>query len=201
MIHPSKIRHARISPFPLFLVAFCALGLGVEAHASILSHLLNRSQNRFLPANQAFVLKASRAAQNRVLLAWKLAPGYYLYRKQFRFAVLAPSRARLAAPDFPKATLKDDGTFGWVHVFFNRLTLILHVHRTEGQPLSLSIRYQGCSEKGLCYPPIIRKISLPAASTRSGSGPSASGNASLFTANPARLAQNAPLWAGFLAFV
>ncbi len=185
----------------LLLAAFCLLGLGLQAHASILSRLLNHSPNRFLPAHQAFVLVATRTAANRVQLVWKLAPGYYLYRRKFRFAVLAPSGTQLAAPDFPKATLKDDGTFGWVHVFFNHLTLLLHIHRTNGQPLRLSIRYQGCSEKGLCYPPIIRRIALPAASMSSRPKPAPIRDTDLFSANPAHLAQQAPLWAGFLAFV
>ncbi|MHB1544542.1 MAG: protein-disulfide reductase DsbD [Gammaproteobacteria bacterium] len=201
MLHLFRTRRSRVPPHSFFLFALCALALGAGAHASILSNLLNHSGNRFLPANQAFVLKATRTAQNRVLLVWRLAPGYYLYRLNFRFAVLTPSETRLAAPHFPKATLKNDGTFGWVHVFFNHLTLVLDVHRTEGKPLTLSIRYQGCSEKGLCYPPIIRRIGLPASSIESVPTPPATGGSNLFAANPARLAQSAPLWAGFLAFV
>lgn len=202
MIHVCKPGRSRTSVrLPvLALLSVFALVLGVAAHASILSHLLSHSKSRFLPANQAFVLQAERVAQNRIQLTWKLAPGYYLYRKRFHFEVLAPAGTQLAAPLFPEATLKDDGTFGWVHVFFNHLTLMLHLHRTAGRPVTLAIRYQGCSEKGLCYPPMHRTITFPASAITTvppATRPAPGG----LTANPARLAQSAPLGIAFLAFV
>ncbi len=146
----------------LWLPALFLAGPQACAQPSILSRLLAHGSHRFLPENQAFVLNASRPDRESLMLTWTLAPGYYLYRRQFRFRVLTPSHVRLGAPEFPAATLRNDGTFGIVHVFFSHLALPLPVYGTDGRALKLEVRYQGCSAAGLCYPPVHRTLNLPA---------------------------------------
>jgi thiol:disulfide interchange protein DsbD len=201
--HPRPFRPRRLLP----LAALILLGLGVNAQASILSRLLAHEPHRFLPATRAFRFHATRLNRETLRLVWHLAPGYYLYRRQFRFRVVVPARARLGAPRFPRATLRNDGTFGIVHVFFNRLALPLPVYGTQGQALTLKVRYQGCSVAGLCYPPIHRTLFLPASQVRPAptadriTQPSLAGSLGNLRHEAGRLTLHAPLGLAILAFV
>jgi thiol:disulfide interchange protein DsbD len=190
----------------LSLTALLLVGLTAGAQASILSRLLARGSHHFLPVNQAFVLNASRPDRETVMLTWTLAPGYYLYRHQFRFQVTVPPHTRLGAPQFPPATLRNDGTFGIVHVFFNHLALPLPVYGTKGQALTLKVRYQGCSAAGLCYPPVHRTLMLPASFVQP-SSPHVRGHSTLIGSlgnlerKAGHLTLGAPLGLSILAFV
>ncbi len=201
-------------PSPRSSTLFCALSLTAlllagptaGARPSILSRLLARGSHHFLPVNQAFVLRATRPDRETVMLTWRLGPGYYLYRRQFRFRVMAPAHTRLGAPLFPASTLRNDGTFGIVHVFFNRLALPLPVYGTHGQALILKVRYQGCSAAGLCYPPVHRTLSLPASHIQPSSHdrkthPTLFGSFGNLERKAGHLTLHAPLALAILAFV
>ncbi len=125
----------------------------------------------FLSADQAFVLTTE--LDNGVLRAhWQMPDGYYLYRHRFEFAVPAGSPFVLGEADIPKGKVKNDEYFGEVQVYYHEVTARVPVSRTEGAAplLDVAITYQGCADRGLCYPPQTKHVSFPAQSIAAAAG-------------------------------
>ncbi|HEX4869216.1 MAG TPA: protein-disulfide reductase DsbD [Moraxellaceae bacterium] len=105
-------------------------------------------QPAFLRAEEAFQLVPSRTATG-VTLAFEVTPGHYLYRDRFRFSAEGPGLTP-GEPAFSAAgEWKDDPSFGRVRVYHESVTVTLPL-RGEGR---LRVRWQGCADAGLCYPP------------------------------------------------
>lgn len=107
-----------------------------------------------LPIDRAFALTATRQDDGHIELQWKIAPGYYLYQERFSFR---QNDSNLAAPELQgNAQTKDDPTFGVTTVFHDRATATIPVAPTASGPVE--VRYQGCQDKGICYPPLLRHV-------------------------------------------
>lgn len=130
----------------------------------------NLASQEFLHPDVAFVLSADAADPDTVRVRWTIADGYYLYRDKFKFSVKDEEGSKIGSVTFPSGKMKEDEYFGRVEVFYNSVEGAVSLERTaEGViELTLDIKYQGCAEAGLCYPPITKSVplSLPA-----GSGP------------------------------
>lgn len=111
-----------------------------------------------LKATQAFEMQAPRWDGKDVELSWTIAPGYYLYRD--RIQVQAPAGAPAGKLDLPAAQEHDDPAFGRVAIYRDRLTA-RYIPTTPGAR-RLEITVQGCADRGVCYPPLTRAVSLPA---------------------------------------
>jgi len=123
-------------------------------------------------AEQAFRFTAEVAAPDRLRLTWEIADGTFLYQEKIRIAVAdAPNVAlgpyELPEPEIKSDTARPDGTIGDVAVYQHRIDLSLPLLRGAPEPtgLKLVVKYQGCAERGICYPPVTRQImlDLPAA--------------------------------------
>jgi thioredoxin:protein disulfide reductase len=122
---------------------------------SLLSFLTgNRgpAPQEFLPPDEAFKAQAVRR-DGGVALAWDIAPGYYLYREQF--AVTADGAALPA--EFPQGRIISDEFFGDVQVFYDSASTWVEL---PAGAESLQVRYQGCAEDGICYPPTTWTVTL-----------------------------------------
>ena len=112
----------------------------------------------FLPVEQAFRLETEQRADT-ILLHWRIAEGYYLYRNRLAFALPPGSPLVLGTPRIPPGQPKDDPFLGRTIVFHDQLTVTIPVRTAKpgqklgGGDISLTVRYQGCAAKGLCYPP------------------------------------------------
>jgi thiol:disulfide interchange protein DsbD len=114
----------------------------------------------FLDPEQAFQLKAERQDAHTVKLEWRIAPGYKLYREQFQFS---SEKEKLGKPVFPAGERKYDENLGQeVETYHDRVAVILPL-ATAPESFDLNVRYQGCAEAGLCYPPITKTLSIAAA--------------------------------------
>ncbi|NQD35466.1 protein-disulfide reductase DsbD [Permianibacter sp. IMCC34836] len=146
------------------LIALCALFLAPPpAHAASASELLraaadNGQNEEFLKVDQAFQAEVSRL-DNDILIRFTIAPGYYLYRDQFRFKA---DGATFAAPQFPDGKLKHDEFLGEQIVYFKFAEIRLPIAQASGD-FELKMTFQGCAEAGLCYPPTTRKFSITGA--------------------------------------
>lgn len=116
----------------------------------------------FLPVEQAFVLKTDTSDPARTELTWIIADGNFLYNERFTFK----SRSGDLKPGKPEysdaGTPKDDPAFGPVHIHHDRISVLLP-HTGQG---TLRVSWQGCSEKGLCYPPQHRDIVVGAVANK-----------------------------------
>ena len=104
----------------------------------------------FLDPDQAFQVSARALGGKSIELTFKVAPGYYLYREQFRFSAAGAS---LGAPDLPRGKVKYDETFQKdVETYRDVLHIALPVESADRR-FALVVTSQGCSDAGLCYPP------------------------------------------------
>ncbi|ROR29597.1 protein-disulfide reductase DsbD domain-containing protein [Inmirania thermothiophila] len=113
----------------------------------------------FLPADEAFVLSVDAPAPDRLVVRWEIAEGYYLYRSRLAFAAAEPD-AVLGPPRLPPGRATEDAFLGRQEVYHRRVAVEVPV-RWQGKPrrmLTLEVRYQGCAEAGLCYPPLARTV-------------------------------------------
>ncbi len=128
-------------------------------------------QDELLPADRAFQLQYQVAGPDRLKLQWQIAEGYYLYRRQFQLRSLTPG-VEPGPLQLPPGKPKKDPEFGTTEVYYHQVEARVPLRKRPPQatPLTLEVRYQGCAERGVCYPPIVKTIQLrlPASSSPTG---------------------------------
>lgn len=112
----------------------------------------------FLPVDQAFELQPLERRDGKLMVSWRIARQYYLYRERLKFTLLEPAGARLSKPALPTAAKYKDEYFGEVEIY--RETLRAELPYSDKGPVKLSVAYQGCADKGLCYPIQTRTLEL-----------------------------------------
>jgi thiol:disulfide interchange protein DsbD len=108
----------------------------------------------FLDPAVAFKFSASEQP-GEVLVHYKIADGYYMYRERFSFAT-RNGTVTIGDPQLPAGHVKFDQTFGKnVETYRNELTIRVPVKQAAG-PFDLAVTSQGCADAGICYPPMER---------------------------------------------
>lgn len=146
-----------IRTLPALLLLFLASLLAPAASAAI-------TQDDLLPVDEAFVLTATAPARDRIEIRWKITDGYYLYRH--RTGVEADAGFVAQPLQLPKGKANRDEFFGDVETYRGELVATLPGRPASGtDSVSLKIKYQGCADAGICYPPQTRtlKVALPPA--------------------------------------
>ncbi len=113
------------------------------------------NDNEFLKVDEAFVFNFYQN-KNRLEVNFDIAEGYYLYRHQFKFKSNA---ARFSEVTLPTGTDHEDEFFGVQKVFTESLAFSVDIEQANAND-SIKITYQGCAEKGLCYPPTTKIVQL-----------------------------------------
>jgi len=146
----------------------------------------------FLPPDEAFKLTADVQDSKTLLAHWKIADGYYLYKKKIKLTLGEAPGLGIESVDLPAGEIKNDEYFGRLEVYHHDTTVRI---RLAGEPgaasaLTLKATYQGCAEAGICYPPIDRQIALalPAEATP----PAPATRAAATHAPPAQSTEPAP---------
>ncbi len=111
----------------------------------------------FLPVHEAFKLSLVQADAQTVKLRFVATDGYYLYRHRFQFRT-EPADIRLGAPNIPEGEAKHDEFFGDVEVYHG--VLDIELPRNDPRAFTLLVGYQGCADKGLCYPPETARLNI-----------------------------------------
>jgi thiol:disulfide interchange protein DsbD len=118
------------------------------------------SKPKFLPADQAFGLSIEVCDKNALLANFRVTPGYYLYRDKISFSI-ADGKTRIARVELPKGEEKDDPNFGRIEVYHQSIQARIALENADpAKLLTLNVSYQGCSDKGLCYPPIEKQVTV-----------------------------------------
>lgn len=119
------------------------------------SDSLFSNDDEFLKVDQAFVFNFDQE-NNQLNISFDISEGYYLYRHQFKFS---SENARFSPVDLPQGIDHEDEFFGVQQIYTQQLDFTLNIEQANDNDV-ITIRYQGCAEKGLCYPPTKKKISL-----------------------------------------
>ncbi|ACF11448.1 Protein-disulfide reductase [Chlorobaculum parvum NCIB 8327] len=107
----------------------------------------------FLDPEQAFKISAELTGNKTIALHWNIAESYKLYKNQMTVDVTSGT-ATLGNPSFPEGILFTDPTTGEKEIIYHdKLTVEVPIKEALA-PFTVSVGYQGCSEDGLCYPPI-----------------------------------------------
>lgn len=146
--------------FLLFLLlaspAFAAGLLDNRPSATLGAASLSNSAD-FLPVHEAFKLSLVQADAQTVKLRFVATDGYYLYRHRFQFRT-EPADITLGPANIPKGEAKHDEFFGDVEVYHG--VVDIELPRTDPRAFTLLVGYQGCADKGLCYPPETERLSI-----------------------------------------
>ncbi|WP_061015749.1 protein-disulfide reductase DsbD [Vibrio splendidus] len=121
----------------------------------LFSSFLHAQDNEFLPVEEAFPVTWEATDQGAVI-RFHTHSGYYLYQSRFLFKE-EPSLSTLAPQYSLPGEEKQDPNFGNVVVFHDPLTVTVP-YTGSGK---LTVRYQGCADKGLCYLPQKLELDLP----------------------------------------
>lgn len=152
----------------LLLLCFMSSVSNAENILDRLPGLGGAKQPSFLTPDQAFGFDVIVHDARTLQASFNVTPGYYLYRDKTSFSIKGGA-ARIAAVNFPKGEIKHDQNFGDMEVFHNSFQVLITLDRpsTAATHITLNTTYQGCSEQGLCYPPIdkAKLLDLPDAKT------------------------------------
>ncbi len=150
----------------LLLLCINAPASNAESFLDRLPSLGGSKQPSFLPPDKAFGLDASARDAQTVQANFNVTPGYYLYRDKISFTA-KDGAIKVTAIKFPKGEIKHDSNFGDTEVFHQSFQAEITLDRPNNEATSFTLNavYQGCSEQGLCYPPITKTllINLPTA--------------------------------------
>ncbi|MDR2870969.1 MAG: thioredoxin family protein [Xanthomonadaceae bacterium] len=121
------------------------------------------SESDLLPVEEAFGVDAAAPSQDRIEVRWRVADGYYLYRHRIGIHVESANfeDAQVRLPD---GVPQHDEFFGDVEIYRGVLTAVLTgVPKADARAVDLRVKYQGCADAGICYPPQTQtlRVALP----------------------------------------
>lgn len=127
-------------------------------------------EDDILSPEQAFQFSAMSRDGKSLQLLWNIADGTYLYQDKVKINVIGDGvvlgEYELPKPDIKENSIKPDGSIGDVPVYHEIIDLDIPLLRsnTGATEIEVAVGYQGCADRGICYPPqkSNTKISLPA---------------------------------------
>ena len=116
-------------------------------------------EEEYLDPEVAFVLDSEARTTSDINLNWRIADGYYLYKKRLK---LEPANtAQPVGPlVLPKGEAHSDEYFGEQEVYRQSLDASFSVPPSDAKSIDVKVTYQGCADAGLCYPPITKTLSI-----------------------------------------
>lgn len=155
------------------LPAFSASLLDSRPASTLGGAAIDNSKD-FLPVRQAFQLNLIDTSPESIKLQFVATEGYYLYRHRFQFRT-EPADIGLGAAQLPDGEKKHDEYFGDVEVYHGILDVSLPRKAGDTRPFTLVVTYQGCADKGLCYPPETERLSIGGAAPSKADAPLTTG--------------------------
>ena len=126
-------------------------------------NLLKKNSQSILSAEEAFQPSASISpSKSMILINFNIKPGYYLYQSKLSFKTSSGEESRVMLPE---GIEKEDEFFGKQIIYNMPITAQVNFKDKLKHDSSLIFSYQGCSERGLCYPP--QKITINISSLES----------------------------------
>ncbi|WP_297831984.1 protein-disulfide reductase DsbD [Pseudomonas sp.] len=145
----------------LLILALPAVGASLldnRPSSTLGSGSLNNSSD-FLPVHEAFRLNLISVTPQSIKLRFVPTEGYYLYRHRFQFRA-EPADIALGQAQLPPGEKKHDEYFGDVEVYHGILDVDIPRAPGDNRPFTLAVTYQGCADKGLCYPPETERLAI-----------------------------------------
>ena len=119
------------------------------------SFLEKITNNKVLSGDEAFIFSAHIQDDESIILTWTIKENCFLYKDKFKTYLDTDLVENQKIEG--EAIRINDIYFGNVDVFYN--SVIQTIDNTEDIG-SILVVYQGCNEKGFCYPPITKEIQV-----------------------------------------
>ena len=136
--------------FFTFLLLILSPWVGNADDISDINALVNK-QNSILTVEQAFnpniYISPTKTA---ITINFNIQSGYYLYQSKFKYSTKNNESFQVIIPD---GVEKEDEFFGKQIIYNQPISIQLNFKNALLSNDEFRIRYQGCSEQGLCYPP------------------------------------------------
>ena len=126
---------------------------------TVLASDLPKTQPEFLSPDEAFVVSYELINDKQVNINWNIHPGYYLYMGMFEFESL-DQQNKIKKVEMPDGKKKTDEFFGEVDIYYNSTEADVYLENNVNDYIDLKIKYQGCADAGLCYPPVFKTITV-----------------------------------------
>lgn len=170
MQQDSPKHHKTRWPAVLITAGFLVLTL-ISVNATAIGNLLGGNPEPLSP-EEAYVPSISKTSSDTLTVHFEIEEGYYLYRDKTSFkvesvesvsalsSIVSDVAMNLGAPRFPQARIMTDDFFGEMAIYRNEVSIDVPFS-TLAQIKSgfLAVKYQGCADIGLCYPPTT--VSVP----------------------------------------
>lgn len=162
---PSLKHHKWMALLMLWAIT---LLLAASAHASLFDQdsgqtfrsWLSNDDSEFLSVDEAFKPELN-VYDKQLSIDWHIADGYYLYRPQIEVKIAPDQGLSAGHLTLPPGQEKQDQYLGLTRVFTQQVSAQLPLNGSPTQDqLAVTLRYQGCAEAGLCYPPRTRTFNV-----------------------------------------
>ena len=119
------------------------------------SFLEKITNNKVLSGDEAFIFSAHIQDDESIILTWTIKENCFLYKDKFKTYLDTDLVENKKIEG--EAIRINDIYFGNVDVFYNSVRQTIDNTEHVG---SVKVVYQGCNEKGFCYPPISKEIQV-----------------------------------------
>lgn len=118
----------------------------------------------FLPVEKAFSVKITSEKAHQLDVHYHVAKGYKLYRDRLAFELNGKTIAS-ASIQFPKAEEYFDEGLGQKMAVYHQDFVLPITMNGQADKGEIKLRYQGCADAGLCYPPVTKVLPYQLAQT------------------------------------
>jgi len=127
-------------------------------------------EDEYLPPEDAFKYTAT-ADERNVTIEWRATKGYYLYKKRLGLSAATPG-VTVGESVYPKGEVHQDEYFGEQEVFRGAFKVTAPLSGAKaGDTIALKLKWQGCADAGLCYPPSVWDATVKVAATTAAASP------------------------------
>ena len=119
------------------------------------SFLKKITNDKVLSSDEAFMFSAHIQDDESIILTWTIKENCFLYKDKFK--TYSDTDLVENQKIEGEAIRINDIYFGNVDVFYNKVKQT--IDKTDDLR-SVKVVYQGCNEKGFCYPPISKEIEV-----------------------------------------
>lgn len=128
---------------------------GVQTEQTLLGN--SGISNEPLPLDEAFAFSAEAKNGNTIVVLWNIHPEYQLYRNKFFVDVKGAEFGHII---WPKGKETDDILYGKVETHRGNLSVDLPLTNITSNKVDFTVKYQGCWDGGVCYPPAEKKMEI-----------------------------------------
>jgi thiol:disulfide interchange protein len=146
-----------------FRTMFAALMLVLAANVVVEAKVPVAEAPELLEVEKAFQPTARLKNAKTIEVEFKIADGYYMYRKRFQFAPEGDG-LKLGKVQIPSGKIKQDATFGRVETYRKSVRMLLPFTSSDKE-FRFKVTSQGCADVGVCYPPLKQDFVLKASET------------------------------------